>query len=86
MSNLFALRGRIAFVSGAAGHLGRAMTRALCEAGAHVIINGRDDARLKDFEAMWQNARLLMLPISNVSAASSPRGRGWTFWSTMPSR
>src|ERR1700753_94298 len=44
------LHGRIAFVSGAAGHLGRAMTRALCEAGAHVIINGRDDAKLKDFE------------------------------------
>ena len=44
------LHGRIAFISGAAGHLGRAMTRALCEAGAHAIINGRDDARLKDFE------------------------------------
>jgi NAD(P)-dependent dehydrogenase (short-subunit alcohol dehydrogenase family) len=48
--SLFDLEGRIAFVSGAAGHLGRAMTQALCEAGAHVIINGRDDARLKDFE------------------------------------
>jgi NAD(P)-dependent dehydrogenase (short-subunit alcohol dehydrogenase family) len=47
---LFDLQGRIAFVSGAAGHLGRAMTRALCDAGAHVIINGRDDAKLKDFE------------------------------------
>ncbi len=47
----FRLDGRIAFVSGAAGHLGRAMTRALCDAGAQVIINGRDDARLKDFES-----------------------------------
>lgn len=47
---LFDLKGRTAFVSGAAGHLGRAMTRALCEAGAHVILNGRDDAKLKDFE------------------------------------
>jgi NAD(P)-dependent dehydrogenase (short-subunit alcohol dehydrogenase family) len=44
------LPGRIAFVSGAAGHLGRTMTRALAEAGAHVILNGRDDAKLKDFE------------------------------------
>jgi NAD(P)-dependent dehydrogenase (short-subunit alcohol dehydrogenase family) len=26
------------------------MSRALCEAGAHVILNGRNDARLKDFE------------------------------------
>lgn len=51
MTNLFRLDGRTAFVSGAAGHLGSAMTRALCEAGAHVILNGRDDARLKDFES-----------------------------------
>jgi NAD(P)-dependent dehydrogenase (short-subunit alcohol dehydrogenase family) len=50
MSDLFRLDGRVAFVSGAAGHLGRAMTEALCEAGAHVIVNGRDEARLKDLE------------------------------------
>jgi len=50
MSDLFRLDGCTAFVSGAAGHLGRAMSRALCEAGAHVILNGRDPARLKDFE------------------------------------
>ncbi|HWA30388.1 MAG TPA: SDR family NAD(P)-dependent oxidoreductase, partial [Rhizomicrobium sp.] len=52
----FRLDGRIAFVSGAAGHLGRAMSRALGEAGAHVILNGRDDARLKDFESELRNA------------------------------
>jgi NAD(P)-dependent dehydrogenase (short-subunit alcohol dehydrogenase family) len=46
----FRLDGRIAFVSGAAGHLGRAMSFALASAGAHVIVNGRDDSRLKDFE------------------------------------
>ena len=50
MSDLFRLDGRVAFVSGAAGHLGSAMSRALCEAGAHVILNGRNDTRLKDFE------------------------------------
>lgn len=51
VSDLFRLDGRIAFVSGASGHLGREMSRALCEAGAHVILHGRDDARLCDFEA-----------------------------------
>jgi NAD(P)-dependent dehydrogenase (short-subunit alcohol dehydrogenase family) len=49
-SKLFDLGGRVAFVSGAAGHLGRPMARGLCEAGAHVILNGRDDAKLKAFE------------------------------------
>ena len=48
-SALFRLDGRVAFVSGAAGHLGSAMTKALLEAGAHVIINGRNQARLEAF-------------------------------------
>jgi NAD(P)-dependent dehydrogenase (short-subunit alcohol dehydrogenase family) len=43
------LDGRIAFVSGAAGHLGSAMSHALAQAGAHVILNGRNEARLRDF-------------------------------------
>lgn len=51
VTNLFRLDGKIAFVSGAAGHLGRPMVRALCEAGAHVILNGRNDAKLKEFES-----------------------------------
>lgn len=37
----FRLDKRTAFVSGAGGHLGRVMARALAEAGAHVILNGR---------------------------------------------
>lgn len=50
MKPIFQLSGKTAFVSGAAGHLGREMSRALCEADAHVILNGRDAAKLKDFE------------------------------------
>ena len=49
--NLFRLDGKTAFVSGSRGHLGQAMVRALATAGAHVILNGRDDAALADFEA-----------------------------------
>ncbi|HTQ13523.1 MAG TPA: SDR family oxidoreductase [Rhizomicrobium sp.] len=52
----FRLDGRIAFVSGAAGHLGRAMTLALAEAGASVIVNGRDEARLARFESELASA------------------------------
>lgn len=45
-SGLFRLDGRTAFVSGGAGHLGRAMVMALAAHGAHVIVNGRNEARL----------------------------------------
>jgi NAD(P)-dependent dehydrogenase (short-subunit alcohol dehydrogenase family) len=49
--NLFRLDGKTAFVSGARGHLGSAMARALAEAGAHVIVNGRDVKALAGFAA-----------------------------------
>lgn len=44
---MFRLDGRVAFVSGAAGHLGQAMTRALLASGAQVIVNGRNAERLE---------------------------------------
>jgi NAD(P)-dependent dehydrogenase (short-subunit alcohol dehydrogenase family) len=48
--DFFRLDGKTAFVSGSRGHLGQAMTVALCTAGAHVILNGRDDAALSVYE------------------------------------
>jgi NAD(P)-dependent dehydrogenase (short-subunit alcohol dehydrogenase family) len=43
----FRLDGRTAFLTGAAGHLGRAAAVALAEAGAHVILNGRTASKLE---------------------------------------
>lgn len=51
MPELFRLEGAVAFVSGAAGHLGRPMARVLGEAGAQVILNGRTAAKLEAFAA-----------------------------------
>jgi NAD(P)-dependent dehydrogenase (short-subunit alcohol dehydrogenase family) len=69
----FDLRGRIAFVSGAAGHLGKPMVRTLCEAGAHVILNGRDDAKLKAFaeelHAQGRSAECAAFDVSDFARA-----------------
>jgi gluconate 5-dehydrogenase len=46
MTGLFSLAGKVALVSGASRGLGWAMAQGLAEAGAHVVINGRDAARL----------------------------------------
>ncbi len=37
----FRLDGRVAFLTGATGHLGQAMARALAGAGAHLVLNAR---------------------------------------------
>ena len=54
----FRLDGKTAFVSGSRGHLGAAITRALGQAGAHVILNGRDDTTLAAFEAQLKSEGL----------------------------
>jgi gluconate 5-dehydrogenase len=45
-SNPFSLEGKVALVTGASRGLGYAMARALAEAGAHVVLNSRDQAAL----------------------------------------
>ncbi|WP_437193154.1 SDR family NAD(P)-dependent oxidoreductase [Planctomicrobium sp. SH527] len=41
ISDLFRLDGKTAFITGATGHLGKAMARALAEAGASVVVASR---------------------------------------------
>ena len=55
-ADLFRLDGGVAFISGAAGHLGREMAIALGEAGASVILNGRNSNRLSAFANELQAA------------------------------
>ncbi len=46
-SELFDLSGRLALVTGASQGIGLALARGLAEAGARVVLNGRDRARLR---------------------------------------
>jgi NAD(P)-dependent dehydrogenase (short-subunit alcohol dehydrogenase family) len=76
MHDPFRLDGRVAFVSGAAGHLGQAMTRALLLAGAHVVVNGRNAERLAAFKASladegFAHTSIACFDVSDTSAVTS---------------
>ncbi|MFF5790567.1 SDR family oxidoreductase [Paeniglutamicibacter sp. NPDC012692] len=50
-SNLFDLTGRIALVTGSSRGIGRELAAALADAGATVVLHGRDEARLAETAA-----------------------------------
>jgi len=54
----FSLAGKVALITGASRGLGRAMADAMARVGAHVILNGRDQAALDDAVASLTSAGL----------------------------
>lgn len=48
VSDLLGLRGKVALVTGATGHLGSAMAAALAEAGASVVVSSRDEKAARE--------------------------------------
>ncbi len=56
MPALFDLAGKTALVTGSSGGLGLALVRGLAEAGARVVLNGRDQAKLAEAAASLRAA------------------------------
>ena len=77
----FRLDGKTAFVSGSRGHLGQAMAGALADAGAHVLVNGRDAAAL---EAFAQSLRAQGLSAEAVPFDAHDVGRIRGFFGNLP--
>lgn len=55
---IFSLKGKTALVTGATGYLGQSMVHALAEAGAHVIINGRNTERVQKLTETLSSKKL----------------------------
>ncbi len=75
MTNPFSLSGKIALVTGASRGLGFAMAKAMAEAGAHVVLNSRDqaalDARVAELKAAGLSAEAIAADASVESEVAS---------------
>src|SRR6476469_7251643 len=72
---LFDLTGQVALVTGSSRGLGWAMAQALAGAGAHVVLNGRDEAALKSrldiLLARGQGAEITRCDVSDATATAA---------------
>lgn len=75
MSSLFDLSGRVALVTGSSQGIGLAVARGLAQAGAAVVLNGRDEAKLAAAGATLQasGARVTCAAFDVTDAAAIER-------------
>jgi gluconate 5-dehydrogenase len=69
--SLFSLDGRRALVTGSSQGIGLALAKGLSAAGAAVILNGRDPARLADAAAQIPGAAVLAFDVTSHDAVRS---------------
>lgn len=74
MQDMFSLAGQVALITGASRGLGLAMATAMAEAGAHVVLNGREQATLDHAAAALQarglKAGTAAFDVTNYAAAT----------------
>lgn len=75
MAQIFSLQGRVALVTGASRGLGFAMAQGLAQAGARVVLNGRDAAtlalRCADIEAAGGQAEIAAFDVCDRLAGDA---------------
>jgi gluconate 5-dehydrogenase len=74
---LFDLSGKVVLITGGAGHLGSAMSRALAEAGASIVLASRDATRARNAAAALpraNSARHHGIVLDHMDPASIDRG------------
>jgi len=70
-NSIFSLENKVAVVTGAAGDLGFAISKAYCEAGAIVVLAGRDSARLdRASERLGGSSSQVATRVVNVADAN----------------
>ncbi|NJN19462.1 MAG: SDR family oxidoreductase [Oscillochloris sp.] len=72
IGELFAMRGRVAIVTGACGWLGSAMSRGLAEAGATLVVTSRDAQQAAEFAAALPGENHLGLALAQSDTAAIP--------------
>lgn len=73
VTDLLSLEGKVAVVTGACGWLGSAMSRALAEAGAQVVVTSRDGKQAAGFAASLPGDRHLGFEFSQADTDTIPR-------------
>ena len=69
---LFDLTGKVVVITGAAGWLGSAMSRALAEAGTTLVVTSREAARAEEFAATLPGSGHIGLPLSQEETDQIP--------------